>query len=104
MTMLSAILKRFGRVPKLIELAPDERVQADRAEIDNMLFKLLPEDEREFIESYFLSDEATVFDCSMADISTLRANAEAAYGCKLSEEELRLPLWVLVSHLKALQS
>ena len=67
-----------------------------------MAIRQLPEEERPLIESYFISDEATILDCSMAEPEVLIENCRSAYSVSIGREELRLPLWVLWSHVAAL--
>lgn len=68
---------------------------ASRAAIDAFLYKVLAPDEREFIDSYFISDEVKIFDCSMDMPATWIVNCKAAYNLDISHR-LHLPLWELV--------
>jgi len=98
-------LKRlFGRFDKRkpIDFAVDTYTDIDRPAIDAFLMKALPEEEHEFIESYWISDEASILDCSMADPGVLIENINNVYGVRLSLQELKMSLHVLVDHVKAL--
>lgn len=94
----------FGRFDKRkpIDFAVDTHTATDRPAIDALLMKALPEEEHEFIESYWISDEASILDCSMADPGVLIENIREAYGVTLSVQELKMSLYVLVDHVKAL--
>lgn len=103
MINLSRLFGRFDK-RKQIEFADSTRTQVDRREIDEFLAKVLPEGEREYIDSYFISDEASILDCSMAEVAVLQKNCNAEYGVSLSKQELRMPLYILMDHVKALRS
>lgn len=103
MINLRRIFGRFDK-RKQIEFADDTRTQVDRSQIDEFMAKVLPEDEREYIDSYFISDEASILDCSMAEVGVLQKNCKAEYGVELSGQELKMPLYILVDHVKALRS
>ncbi len=94
----------FGRfdMRKQIDVADDSHTQLDRTAIDGFLYRILPEEEREHIDTYFISDEASILDCSLAEPQTLQKNVRAEYGVDLSLQELRMPLYILVDHVKAL--
>lgn len=94
----------FGRVDKCktLEFASDLQTETNRTAIDAFLMKVLPEDEHEFIESYWISDEASILDCSMANPDVLIGNINNAYGVQLGIRELKMSLYVLVDHVKTL--
>jgi hypothetical protein len=94
----------FGRFDKRkpVDFASDSQTKINRTAIDTFLIKVLPEEEHEFIESYWISDEATILDCSMADPETLFENVKKAYDVTLSRQELRMSLHVLVDYVNAL--
>ena len=101
MINLSRLFGRFDK-RKQIDFAGDLHTQVDRTAIDGFLKRILPEEEREHIETYFISDEAGILDCSLAEPQTLQENVRAEYGVALSMQELRMPLYVLVDHVRAL--
>lgn len=94
----------FGRLDKRkqIDFADDSHTQLDRTAIDGFLNRILPDEEREHIDTYFISDEASILDCSLAEPQTLQDNVKAEFGVHLSLQELQMPLYVLVDHIKAL--
>ena len=101
MINLSKLFGRFDK-RKYVDFAVDSHTEIDRTTIDLFWVKVLPEEEHEFIESYWISDEASILDCSMADPDVLIENVREAYGVTLSGQELKMPLYVLVDHVKAL--
>jgi hypothetical protein len=50
-------------------------------------------------EPLFISDEATIWDVSMASLDDLLKRLSEHYGVSVSEDDLRAPLWKLVSEL-----
>lgn len=50
-------------------------------------------------EPLFVSDEATIWDVSMADPEELLKRISAYYGSPVSIEDLKLPLWKLLRQL-----
>ena len=103
MISLSRLFGRFDK-RKQIVFAEDAHTSVEREAIDEFLVKVLPEEEREFIKTSFISDEATLLDCSLAEPGLLKSNCKAAYGVDLSTQELKLPLHILVSHVRALKA
>ncbi len=101
MINLSRLFGRFDK-RKPVDFASDVQTESEHAAIILFLIKVLPEDEHEFIESYWISDEASILDCSMADPAVLIKNVSEAYGVILSQQELRMSLHILVDHVKAL--
>ena len=83
-----------------LELADAGRVEAMRPEIDAFLRNVLAVEEHEHIDSYFISDEATLFDCSLGMPEDWQRNCQKAYGVELSRAELKLSLWRLVELAK----
>lgn len=83
---------------KHIVFADDTRTSSERKAINAFLQDVLSPEERENIENYFLSDEATIFDCSMDTPATWVANCKAAYNLDISNR-LHMPLWELVTWL-----
>ncbi len=81
---------------KQVVFADSERTEAMRPKIDMFLKKVLPEDERENIESYFISDEATIHDCSMASPDDWKRNCREAFGVERLDAALKISLWRLV--------
>jgi hypothetical protein len=51
-------------------------------------------------EPFFISDEATIYDVSMASPEDLRQRCSDYYGRPVSLEELRMPLWQLLRQLR----
>ena len=98
---MNASVRLFDRMRghKQLKLADDTQTDLHREEINAFLHKVLCEDEREFIESYWMSDEATIFDCSMDLPATWIANCTAAYNLDISNR-LQMPLWELATWVK----
>ena len=84
---------------KQLELAEDTQTERHREQINAFLHKVLCEEEREFIDTYFISDEATIFDCSMDLPETWISNCKAAYNLDISNR-LHTPLWELVTWVR----
>ena len=103
MINLNRLSGRFHK-RKLLDFADDSHVQSHRQSVDRFLLNVLPEEELESVSGYFISDEAGIFDCSLADPEVLLRNCRTAYGVDLSIEDLRMPLHILVSHVEALSS
>lgn len=101
MINLSRLFGRFDK-RKPVDFASNAQTEIDRATINMFLMKVLPKEEHEFIEDYWISDEATILDCSMADPEALIENVKNAYGVALSRQELRMSLRVLVDYVNAL--
>lgn len=95
MTHLRQFFGKFRR-PKQLDLADDTQTERHRVAIDAFLHTVLCEEEREFIDSYWISDEAKIFDCSMDLPATWVANCKAAYNLDISNR-LHMPLWELVT-------
>lgn len=102
MINLSKLFGKFDR-RKPIDFASDVQTEINRAEIDMFLMNVLPEEEHEFIESYWISDEATILDCSMSSPELLLENVEKAYGVTLNRQKLQMSLHVLVAYVNALR-
>lgn len=98
---MNAFQRLFNRMRgrKQLDLADDTQTELHREAINAFLHKVLSEEEREFIDSYWLSDEAKIFDCSMDTPATWIANCKAAYNLDISNR-LRMPLWQLASRVE----
>ena len=94
MNALRRLLDKLRRRKKL-GFADDSETEHHREAINAFLHKVLCEEEREFIDSYWISDKATIFDCSMDMAATWIANCRAAYNLDISNR-LHMPLWELV--------
>jgi hypothetical protein len=49
---------------------------------------------------YFVSDAASVYDISSLSGEELRLRVERAYGIRITEEDLAIPVWQLLDRLR----
>lgn len=49
---------------------------------------------------YFVSDAATVYDISSLSSEELRLRIERAYGIRITQEDLAIPVWQLLDRLR----
>ncbi|MDP1696243.1 MAG: hypothetical protein Q8L45_00405 [Xanthomonadaceae bacterium] len=49
---------------------------------------------------YFVSDEASIYDISSLSSEDLRLRVERAYGVRITEEDLAIPVWQLLDRLR----
>jgi len=79
-----------------MEFAPDEKVQSI-PELTQELFEHVLYDE----EPMFVSDEATIWDVSMAAPDELLRRCSEYYATSVTLEDLNQPLWKLLTRLSA---
>jgi hypothetical protein len=79
-----------------MEFAPDERVQSI-PELTQEFFEHVLYDE----EPMFVSDEATIWDVSMAAPDELLRRCSEYYGTSVTLEDFKQPLWRLLIRLSA---
>jgi hypothetical protein len=77
-----------------MEFASDEKTRGVEALCDEFLEKVLYDE-----EPIFISDEANVFDISTWEPAELMKRCFAYYGKPITREDLKLPLWQLVTRL-----
>jgi hypothetical protein len=85
---------RIGK--HIMEFGSDERVQRI-PELAQEFFEHVLYDE----EPLFVSDEATIWDVSMAAPEELRRRCSEYYGTSVSLDDLKQPLWKLLPQLSA---
>jgi hypothetical protein len=78
------------------KLASSEQTERAREAIDEFLDAVIPAEER----PYIVTDLANVFDVTTLSADEIKERCLRIYGVRLSEEDLGLPLWKLVEHLK----
>jgi hypothetical protein len=49
---------------------------------------------------YFVSDAASIYDISSLSSEELRLRVERAYGVRITEKDLAIPVWQLLDHLR----
>ena len=74
-----------------MEFASDQKIRQIAALVEE-LFRHVTYDQ----ETFFVSDEATIWDVSMAAEDELLERCRGHYGVMISREELNLPLWQLL--------
>jgi hypothetical protein len=77
-----------------MQFAPDEKIR-QIPELVAELFQHVTTDQ----QTFFVSDEATIWDVSMMDPEELLQRCEQHYGVPVSREDLKLPLWELLPML-----
>jgi hypothetical protein len=77
-----------------MEFSSDEKIRAIRP-LTDALFEHVLYDE----EPIFVSDEATIFDVSLASPEELQKRCSIYYNTAVSLDDLRRPLWELLPEL-----
>ena len=79
-----------------MEFSSDDEVRKIHVLIEELVRNVLDGE-----EPFFISDEATIYDVSMASPEELCRRCTDYYGRPVSLEDLKLPLWKLLAQLKA---
>lgn len=82
-----------------MEFSSDEEVRKIPALIEEFVKNVLDGE-----EPFFISDEATIFDVSMASQEEVTKRCSDYYGCPVSSDDLNLPLWRLLAGLTVRRS
>jgi hypothetical protein len=77
-----------------MEFAFDDKTRAVEGLCDEFLEKVLYDE-----EPVFISDEANVFDISTSEPAELLKRCFDYYGKSITRDDLKLPLWQLVTRL-----
>ncbi len=91
---LATILQRFRKKP-VIQFAGDENMRRIAPLAEEFFANILYDE-----EPLFVSDEATIWDCSLGpDTDKLRERCRNFYGVDLHPHDFKRSLWSLIEHL-----
>lgn len=79
-----------------MEFSSDDEVRKIHVLIEELVRNVLDGE-----EPFFISNEATIYDVSMASPEGLRQRCSDYYGRPVSLEDLNQPLWQLLRQLRA---